>query len=116
MIVGGVLYLGCLWDFTFTGQGTPAVWDPPVVFVSRGPYRFLRNPMYLSILTILIGEALFFQSGVLGWMAAGVGMGFHSFVVVYEEPALRQKFGPPYERYCSKVSRWLPRVAERQRE
>src|SRR5262245_1275313 len=74
---GAVLYFGCLWDFTFTGQGTPAVWDPPVVFVSKGPYRFVRNPMYLAIVSILVGEALFFQSGILGWMAVGIAVGFH---------------------------------------
>src|SRR5262249_31707522 len=81
-----------------------------------GPYRFVRNPMYLAILSILIGEALFFQSRTLGWMAAGIGVGFHFFVVIYEEPALKERFGPSYERYYSEVSRWLPRVAERQRE
>ncbi len=53
---GAVLYCGCLWDFTFTGRGTPAVWDPPVVFVSKGPYRFVRNPMYLAIVSILVGR------------------------------------------------------------
>jgi protein-S-isoprenylcysteine O-methyltransferase Ste14 len=66
---GAILYFGCLWDFTVTGRGTPAVWDPPVVFVSKGLYRFVRNPMYLAIVSILVGEALFFQSAVLGWMA-----------------------------------------------
>ena len=116
MIAGSALYLSCLWDFTFTGRGTPAVWDPPVVFVSNGPYRFVRNPMYLAILGVLFGEALFFRSGSLGWMAAGIAAGFHFFVVVYEEPALKERFGPSYERYCSEVSRWLPRFAERQRE
>ena len=74
---GAVLYFGCLWDFTFAGRGTPAVWDPPVVFVSKGLYRFVRNPMYLAIVSILVGEALFFKSAVLGWMAAGFAGGFH---------------------------------------
>ena len=53
---GAVLYFGCLWNFTFAGRGTPAVWDPPVVFVSKGPYRLVRNPMYLAIVAILMGE------------------------------------------------------------
>ena len=110
---GAVLYFGCLWDFTFTGRGTPAVWDPPVVFVSKGPYRFVRNPMYVAIVSILVGEALFFRSAVLGWMAAGFAAGFHLFVVFYEERTLRRRFGASYERYCSKVSRWLPRWPER---
>jgi len=109
MTAGAALYLSCLWNFTFTGRGTPAVWDPPVVFVSKGPYRFVRNPMYLAIVSILVGEALFFQSALLGWMAAGFAAGFHLFVVIYEERALKRRFGVSYERYCSEVSRWLPR-------
>jgi len=108
MAFGAALYVSCLWDFTFTGRGTPAIWDPPVVFVSKGLYRFVRNPMYLAVVNILVGEALFFQSAVLGWMAAGVMLGFHLFVLIYEEPALKRRFGASYERYCSEVSRWLP--------
>ncbi|MCI0627202.1 MAG: isoprenylcysteine carboxylmethyltransferase family protein [Acidobacteria bacterium] len=110
---GAALYFSCLWDFTFTGRGTPAVWDPPVVFVSRGLYRFVRNPMYLAVVSILLGEALFFQSPPLGLMAAGTAAGFHLFVVFYEEPALKRKFGSSYEHYCAKVWRWLPRWPER---
>ena len=110
---GTVLYFGCLRDFTVTGRGTPAVWDPPVVFVSKGLYRFVRNPMYLAIVSILVGEALFFQSAALGWMASGFAVGFHLFVVFYEERALRRRFGASYERYCSEVWRWLPRLPGR---
>ena len=113
MAAGATLYLSCLWDFTFTGRGTPAVWDPPVVFVSKGLYRFVRNPMYLAIVGVLVGEALFFQSATLGWMAAGFAAGFHLFVVFYEERALKRRFGASYEHYCSEVSRWLPRWPER---
>jgi len=108
MAAGATLYFTCLWDFTFTGRGTPAVWDPPVVFVSKGLYRFVRNPMYLAIVSVLGGEALFFQSATLGWMAATIAAGFHLFVVFCEEPGLKRKFGSSYERYCSEVSRWLP--------
>ena len=110
---GAALYFGCLWDFALTGRGTPAIWDPPVVFVSKGPYRFVRNPMYLAIVGILVGEALFFQSAPLGWMAAGFAFGFHLFVVFYEERALRRRFGTSYERYCLEVSRWVPRWSDR---
>lgn len=106
---GAVLYFGCLWNFTFAGRGTPAVWDPPVVFVSKGPYRLVRNPMYLAIVAILMGEALFFRSATMACMAAGLAAGFHLFVVLHEERALRRKFGLSYEHYCSEVSRWLPR-------
>jgi protein-S-isoprenylcysteine O-methyltransferase Ste14 len=114
LIAGGaLLYFACLWDFTFAGRGTPAVWDPPVVFVCKGPYRFVRNPMYLAIVGILLGETLFFRSMILAWMALGFAVGFHLFVVFYEEPALRQRFGASYEHYCSHVSRWLPRLPDR---
>lgn len=109
----GVLYFSCLWNFTSIGRGTPAVWDPPVVFVSRGPYRFVRNPMYLAIAGVLAGEALCFGFSTLGWMATVFAAGSHLFVVLYEEPALKRKFGASYERYCSEVSRWLPRWPHR---
>src|SRR5690349_5982815 len=75
MGAGTALYFSCLWDFTFTGRGTPAIWDPPVVFVSRGLYRFVRNPMYLAIVGILAAEAVFFRSVIIGWMAAGIAVG-----------------------------------------
>lgn len=113
MTAGFGLYLSCLWDLTFTGRGTPAIWDPPVVFVSKGLYRFVRNPMYLGIVSVLLGEALFFHSATLGWMAGGVAAGFHLFIVFFEEPDLKRRFGSSYEEYCSKVSRWLPRWPER---
>lgn len=109
MAAGAVLYFSCVWEFAFTGRGTPAVWDPPVVFVSKGLYRFVRNPMYLAIVSILAGETLFFQSALLGWMAAGFAVGSHLFVVFYEERALKRRFGASYLRYCSEVSRWVPR-------
>jgi protein-S-isoprenylcysteine O-methyltransferase Ste14 len=96
-----------LWDFTI-GRGTPVSGiHRSLLFL--GLYRFVRNPMYLAIVGLLVGEALFFQSAILGWMAAGFAAGFHLFVVFYEERALQRRFGASYERYCSEVSRWLPR-------
>lgn len=109
VILGAAMYLGCVWEFTFTGRGTPAIWDPPIVFVSMGLYRYVRNPMYMSILGILFGEAVLFQSRPLLMLAAGAGIGFHMFVVFYEEPALTRKFGFSYQHYCKQVGRWLPR-------
>ena len=97
----------------FHREGNASRMDAPVVFVSKGPYRFVRNPMYLAIVGILVGEALFFRSAILGWMAVGFAVGFHLFVVVYEERALTQRFGASYERYCFQVSRWLPRWPDR---
>jgi len=109
VLLGAAGYCGCVWDFTFAGRGTPAVWDPPVIFVSKRLYRYVRNPMYVSILAILFGEAILFRSQSLLLLAGLAGIGFHIFVVFWEEPALTRKFGFSYQRYCKQVGRWLPR-------
>ena len=104
----GVL-LRCVWDFAVTGRGTPAPVDPPRELVVRGLYRYVRNPMYVGVLSILLGEALFFRSTALLIYAAGFLLTVHLFVLLYEEPVLRRKFGESYQRYCRTVNRWLPR-------
>jgi protein-S-isoprenylcysteine O-methyltransferase Ste14 len=106
---GGSIYLACAWDFTVVGKGTPAVWDPPKIFVSKGLYRYVRNPMYIGMVTLLVGEAVFFRSLSLLAVAAGATLVFHLFVVFYEEPKLRRTFGSSYREYCSRVHRWRPR-------
>jgi len=92
-----------------TGRGTLAPVDPPTRLVVRGPYRYVRNPMYLGVLCILTGEAWLFASSALLIYAAAVLACFYSFVVLYEEPALRRKFGESYEQYARTVHRWWPR-------
>jgi protein-S-isoprenylcysteine O-methyltransferase Ste14 len=78
--------------------------------VTRGPYRLIRNPMYVGVLTTLLGESLFFGSlALLAWTVA-VAITFHLFVVLYEEPGLRDRFGADYGRYLTDVPRWLPRL------
>ena len=84
-------YLWCALDFAFAGRGTPAPIDPPKVVVVRGLYRFTRNPMYISVLFVLLGEALLFRSAALLEYAAVFAVGFHLFVLLYEEPTLRKK-------------------------
>lgn len=106
--LGALLYLWCAWDFTFTGKGTPAPFDPPKEVVVRGLYRYVRNPMYVAVLLMLIGEAILFESALILIYAAIVFSVFHLWVIFYEEPTLRRKFGESYEKYCSKVSRWIP--------
>jgi protein-S-isoprenylcysteine O-methyltransferase Ste14 len=100
--------LWCAWDFTFAGRGTPAPIDPPKELVVQGLYRYVRNPMYVGILSILLGEALLFASWSLFGYAAVVFILFFLFVVLYEEPILMRKFGESYLQYCKNVPRWIP--------
>lgn len=106
---GASLALWCIVTFVVIGRGTPAPFDPPRRLVIAGPYRWLRNPMYLGAGLALAGAALFYESwALLGYCAAFVFV-THLFVVAYEEPTLRATFGAPYVRYCERVRRWWPR-------
>lgn len=109
LLLGVMIYILCARDFARFGRGTPAVWDPPRTFVSHGLYRLVRNPMYLGIVLVIIGEACFFHSRSLFVMAVSFWLLFHGFVLLYEEPTLTNKFGDSYREYCLQVSRWLPR-------
>jgi len=109
LMIGVAGLLLCIWDFGRRGKGTLAPMDPPRFVVRSGLFRVARNPMYLSVLTALAGEALLFRSLALIAWAGIVGIWFHLFVVAYEEPRLRRQFGAPYEEYCSTVARWRPR-------
>jgi protein-S-isoprenylcysteine O-methyltransferase Ste14 len=105
---GAALALWCIVTFVVVGRGTPAPFDPPRRLVVVGPYRLVRNPMYLGAGLGLAGAALFYESwALLGYCVAFVFLTY-LFVVVYEEPALRATFGAPYVRYCELVQRWWP--------
>jgi protein-S-isoprenylcysteine O-methyltransferase Ste14 len=105
---GALLALWCIVTFMVIGRGTPAPFDPPRRLVVVGPYRLVRNPMYIGADLALAGAALFYESSaLLGYCAAFVVV-THLFVVVYEEPTLRATFGAPYGRYCERVRRWWP--------
>ena len=108
--VGAAIYLWCLWDFATFGRGTPAPIDPPRKLVVRGLYRYVRNPMYVGVLTMILGWVLFFPARDLAVYGLVVAAGFHLFVVLYEEPALRRRFGGEYDEYRAQVGRWLPRL------
>jgi protein-S-isoprenylcysteine O-methyltransferase Ste14 len=110
--LGVVIFLRCTWDFAFQGLGTPAPIDPPKLLVAKGLYRYLRNPMYVGVELIVLGQAILFQSRRLVIYAAVVALGFHLFVILYEEPELRRKFGASYEEYCKTVPRWIPRFSK----
>jgi protein-S-isoprenylcysteine O-methyltransferase Ste14 len=112
---GAAFYLWCAWEFAAAGLGTPAPIDPPKVLVARGLYRVVRNPMYVGVLLVLLGESLVFGSWALLRYAVLVWLCFHLFVVLYEEPALRRKFGASYEGYRKRVWRWTPRLPPRGR-
>jgi protein-S-isoprenylcysteine O-methyltransferase Ste14 len=108
IVLGGVVVIWSVWDLTFTGKGTPAPFDPPTEFVVTRLYRFVRNPMYLGDLLVLVGESLLFESMVLLIYALLMLCVFHLFVVLHEEPTLQRKFGESYERYRKAVPRWIP--------
>jgi protein-S-isoprenylcysteine O-methyltransferase Ste14 len=108
--LGAALALWCILTFALLGQGTPAPFDPPRHLVVRGPYKFVRNPMYVGAATALAGAALFYRSAALAAYAAGFLLVMHAFVRLYEEPTLRSTFGAEYERYCREVGRWWPRL------
>jgi len=109
-LVGGATYLWCVWHFANFGRGTPAPIDAPKKLVTRGLYGFIRNPMYVGVLMVILGWAALFQSSKVLTYAIGVGTFFHLFVVFYEEPHLASAFGTEYARYRSQVGRWIPRI------
>lgn len=96
--------------FSLKGLGTPAPIAPPTKLVVSGFYRYVRNPMYVGLTTAVIGEALLFGSREVLWEALFMALGFHAFVLAFEEPTLKQNFGPEYETYRANVRRWLPRL------
>jgi protein-S-isoprenylcysteine O-methyltransferase Ste14 len=110
---GGILAVSCILAFVFIGRGTPAPFDPPRQLVVRGPYRWVRNPMYVGASAALLGAALYYNSLPLFAYGAGFLLAMHLFVVLYEEPVLRRMFGRQYEEYCRRVGRWWPRPGSR---
>jgi protein-S-isoprenylcysteine O-methyltransferase Ste14 len=115
LVVAGVaLYLMCaFWGFALRGKGTPAPIDAPKKLVVEGPYRIVRNPMYWSVAMVMLGEALVFRSVALAEVAGAFFACTMLFVLVYEEPVLRTKFGAEYEEYCRRVPRWIPRFRDK---
>ncbi len=110
LLLGVGLYLWCAGAFTFIGKGTPAPIDAPTVLVAQGIYRWVRNPMYIAVLLMVIGEAILFRSFLLAGYTLVLWGAFHLFVVFVEEPSLRRQFGASYEAYLRTVPRWLPHV------
>lgn len=108
--LGGLLELSCVLAFALAGRGTPAPFDAPRKFVAVGPYRYVRNPMYLGAVAVIIGVGLVLRSPAALAVAVFFVVLAHSFLVFYEEPSLDRRFGESYQRYKESVHRWLPRV------
>src|SRR6266536_268930 len=106
--LGAAVALWCIFTFAVAGIGTPSPFDPPRRLVIQGPYRFVRNPMYIGAGLALAGAALFYESWSLLGYTGLFFLATHLFVVLYEEPTLRQTFGQEYEAYCRQVRRWWP--------
>ncbi len=109
-LLGGAAILWCFGDFTFKGHGTPAPIDPPKELVATGLYRYVRNPIYVGVLTIIIGHFLWFKTIWMLAYAVAVFLFFHLFIIFYEEPTLKGKFGAAYKDYCKSVPRWIPKL------
>jgi protein-S-isoprenylcysteine O-methyltransferase Ste14 len=108
--VGTAALLDSFLRFAVQGLGTPAPVFPTRHLVVTGLYRHVRNPMYVAVVSAIVGQALIFgnarllEYGVLVWLL------FHLFVLVYEEPILKASFGAEYEVFCAEVPRWIPRL------
>jgi len=107
---GLLLFAASLWHFATEGRGTLAPWDPPRVFVVRGPYRFVRNPMISGVILCLCGEALVLRSpSHASWAATFVLINL-IYIPLIEEPQLESRFGDSYREYCRHVRRFIPRI------
>lgn len=109
-LIGVIVLLWSFWNFLVQGRGTPAPIDPPRELVAVGFYRYVRNPMYVSILLVVAGHFLWFGFWDLLIYAMLIFIALHTFVAYYEEPTLRKKFGAAYDGYCQRVPRWIPRL------
>ena len=111
-VLGFAIAMRCVWDFGWTGHGTPAPMAPPQRLVVVGFYRYVRNPMYLGLAAGWLGLWVVFghPDPKLIFAAAVVALGVNLFVLLYEEPTLCHKFGADYDEYRSNVGRWWPRV------
>ena len=110
MLAAGVLVLAeSFLRFVFVGRGTPAPVAPPAELVVSGVYRYTRNPMYVAVVSAIVGQALLFGSANLLAYAVLIWLLVSGFVLLYEEPVLRRKFGRSYDVYRGNVPRWWPR-------
>jgi len=105
--VGFIVMINCIISFAIKGKGTLSPADPTKKLVVTGLYNYSRNPMYVGVILILIGEALFFQSTKLLLYSILIYTAFYFFIILFEEPRLRKDFGQEYINYCKKVRRFI---------
>ena len=105
--VGFILMLICIANFAIRGKGTLSPADPTKKLVISGPYRYSRNPMYVGVTMMLIGESIYFQSYVLWAYSLFIFIAFNLFIIFFEEPRLQDDFGSEYNEYVKKVRRWF---------
>jgi protein-S-isoprenylcysteine O-methyltransferase Ste14 len=108
--LGAAIYLRCAWEFAVRGLGTPAPIAPTKFLVTTALHRYIRNPMYVGVALVILGEAALFHSLHLVEYAAMMLLIAHLFVIFYEEPTLRRQFGESYEEYKRTVPRWIPKL------
>ena len=109
-VLGAAIALSSVSGFAFIGRGTPAPFAAPRRLVTRGPYRFVRNPMYIGVGVFFAGTAMFYRSMLVLAYVLVFFVASHAFIVLYEEPTLRDTFGDEYAMYCQRVQRWRPHV------
>ena len=105
--LGLIIMFRCVLQFVWEGKGTLSPIDPTRRLVVRGLYRYSRNPMYVGVMLILIGEAIVIQSSALWIYLAIIFSAFNLFILIHEEPRLKRDFGQEYRLYCKKVRRWI---------
>ena len=109
VVAGAAIYFRCAWEFAARGLGTPAPIAPTKFLVTTALHRYVRNPMYIGVAMVILGEAALFRSLHLVTYAAGMLSVAHLFVIFYEEPTLQRQFGESYVAYHRSVPRWIPK-------
>jgi protein-S-isoprenylcysteine O-methyltransferase Ste14 len=109
VLLGLVVIVACFVEFIRSGRGTPAPYDPPQDLVVVGLYRHVRNPQYVGVLLVSVGEAVLAESAILLGYSALLAVAYHLIVRYYEEPTLGRLFGESYAHYWVAVPRWVPR-------
>jgi len=105
--IGLYVMLSCIIRFATDGRGTLSPADPTKKLVIKGLYRYSRNPMYVGVMLILIGESTYYMARILWIYTLVIFIAFYLFILFFEEPRLRRDFGDDYQEYCRRVRRWL---------